>query len=268
MAHDSLLCIDIETCPDRDVMPAEWGSKFPKPAWHRVVAISFVEAAIERVGDRESYRVECCRTGGEADWDEARLLGSFWRRFGKRMPRVVSWNGRGFDMPVLRLRAMLHGIPADGWYGGGTRYENYTQRFAADWHCDLMEMLSDHGACSRMGLDDVAKAMGLPGKIGGHGSEVADMVARGEIDRVRAYCEGDVANLFGLYVRWAFLAGKVDASGHNASIESLVDCLERDRMDRPHLGEFLDAWRASQRPAPMLVPVPGFAKRSGQEPGG
>lgn len=257
MPHERLLCLDIETVPDGDLLPPDWGTKFPRPAWHKVVAISFVEAIIERIDGLERYHIDCLRTGGEADWDEARLLRSFWRHFAGRGTRVVTWNGRGFDLPVLRLRAMLHGLPAEGWYGSGTRYENYTQRFAVDWHCDLMEQLSDHGACTRMSLDDMAKAMGLPGKIGGHGSEVAAMVARGEIDRVRAYCEGDVANLFGLYVRWARLAGKCDAEGHDASVRTMVGCLESERSRRPHLGEFLDRWRASDRPVPMFVQAPG-----------
>jgi hypothetical protein len=63
-----------------------------------------------------------------------------------------------------------------------------------------------------------------------------------------------------LYVRWALLTGKVGAAGHNASLESLVRCLEEERAGRPHLGEFLDRWRASSRPVPMFVPE-GRAKR-------
>ncbi|MCJ2074757.1 3'-5' exonuclease [Methylobacterium sp. E-016] len=62
-----------------------------------------------------------------------------------------------------------------------------------------MEQLADYGAVARMGMEDVAVAMGLPGKIGGHGSEVAAMVTAGEIDRVRSYCECDCLNLFALY---------------------------------------------------------------------
>jgi 3'-5' exonuclease len=106
----------------------------------------------------------------------------------------------------------------------------------------------------------VAVALGLPGKIGGHGAEVAAMVGRGELEQVRAYCEADCLNLFVLHVRWALLTGKVGAAGHNASLESLVRCLEEERGGRPHLGEFLDRWRAFSRPVPMFVPD-GRAKR-------
>src|SRR3954468_8694324 len=118
-----------------------------------------------------------------------------------------------------------------------------------------MEQLSDYRACTAMGLNDMAHALGLPGKIGGHGSEVEGMVKRGEIDKVRAYCESDVLNLFTLYVRWARLTGRTDLEGHNASLESLVQCLESERRERPHLGEFLDRWRATNRPAPMFLPA-------------
>ncbi len=115
-------------------------------------------------------------------------------------------------------------------------------------------------------MKDVALAMGLPGKVGGHGSEVASMVERGELDKVRAYCEADCLNLFALYVRWALLTGRTDAAGHNASLESLATCLEAERGGRPHLGEFLDRWQASERPAPMMVPVSGGSVRPARAP--
>jgi len=257
MPHDRLLCLDIETVPDPDLVPADWPEDrfVPNPIWHKVVAVSFVEARIERDHDgRERHLVDCCRTGGEAGYDEQKILQAWWRFFTRRAARVVTWNGRGFDLPVLRLRAMMYGIPAEAWFKGASKWEGYTQRYAPDWHCDLMEQLSDHGACRNLPLQDVAVALGLPGKIGGHGSEVAAMIGRGEIERVRAYCEADCLNLFALYVRWALLAGKSDAAGHNASLESLVRCLEEGREERPHLGEFLDRWRGSSSPMPMLVP--------------
>jgi predicted PolB exonuclease-like 3'-5' exonuclease len=107
----------------------------------------------------------------------------------------------------------------------------------------------------------MALALGLPGKIGGHGSEVEAMVRRGEIDNVRAYCEADCLNLFALYVRWALLSGRTDLTGHNAAFESLVDCLESERALRSHFGEFLDTWRASTRPVPMFLPGVANAHR-------
>jgi len=255
MEHDKIICLDIETVPDRALIPNWEEGKFPpKPIWHRIVAISFVEARIEYdKGLPEKYAVACCRSGGDADWDEQRLLSKFWRYFTECAARVVTWNGKGFDLPVLRARAMMYGISAQSWYQRGTKWDSYMQRFAPDWHCDLMEQLSDYRACASMSLEDVALALGLPGKIGGHGSEVEAMVRRGEIDKVRAYCEGDCLNLFVLYVRWALLSGSLDPAGHDASLRSLIECLENERDVGPHFGEFLDRWRATCRPTPMFV---------------
>jgi hypothetical protein len=66
-------------------------------ALHQVVAVSFVEAKIDRSMGVERYSVKNCRSGGEVHYDEQFLLKGFWHRFGKVKPRVVTWNGRGFD---------------------------------------------------------------------------------------------------------------------------------------------------------------------------
>ena len=118
MEHEKIICLDIETVPDRSLIPDWVDGKFPpKPIWHQIVAISFVEARIEYdKGLAGKYAVVCCRSGGEADWDEQRLLSKFWQYFAEFTPRVVTWNGKGFDLPVLRARAMIHGISAQGWY--------------------------------------------------------------------------------------------------------------------------------------------------------
>jgi predicted PolB exonuclease-like 3'-5' exonuclease len=255
--HNTLLTLDIETMPDTQILPTDWPrEKFPPHHCHQVVAISFVEAEIDRSAGCERYHVTSCRSGGEADYDEERLLRGFWGRFGKVRPRVVTWNGRGFDLPVLRLRAMMYGIQAVSWFQSGDKWNGYAQRYQPDWNCDLMEQVADYGAGQRIGLQDVADMIGLPGKIGGHGSEVAAMMARGEIDQVRAYCESDCLNLFVAYVRWTLLTGRTDPAGHNVSLDSLIACLSREREARPHLGEFLDKWQASKRPVPMHVPLP------------
>jgi len=258
--HDRLMCLDIETVPDRSLMPADWPEgKFPaKPLWHRVVAISFVEARIEPERDTgvERYAVTACRPVGEAGWVERDLLEAFWASFARSPARVVSWAGRQFDIPVLLVRSLVHAVPAPVWYRSGTKWENYTQRFGG-YHTDLMEQLADHGACARMGLDEVARALGLPGKVGGYGSQVEEMAGRGELDRVRAYCEADCLNLFGLYCRFALLTGRVDRAGHEASLGSLTAYLDGQRAARPILGEFLDRWQASasspSAPAPASV---------------
>jgi len=260
-SHSVLACLDVETAPESALIPPGTDpSAFPKLPYHRVVAVSFVEAeiALDDSG-YEWYRVTGVRSGGREDYTEAQILKAFWRWFADRKPRVVTYNGRGFDLPLLKLRALFHGVAAESWYKAGDKWSTYGQRYSADWHCDLYDVLSDFGATRNLGgLDDVCRSMGLPGKIGGHGSEVADMITQGRIADVRAYCEGDVLNTFALYVRYALLSGRTTVVGHNRSLESLIDLLGRERKDRLHLGKFLDMWTEStaRRGMPLLLPEP------------
>jgi predicted PolB exonuclease-like 3'-5' exonuclease len=103
-------------------------------------------------------------------------------------------------------------------------------------------------------LDVIASILGLPGKIGGHGSEIQGMFERGELEKIRAYCECDCLNLFGLYLRWCMLIGRIDEIGFDDCRKLFEASLEKERLTRPHYGEFLDRWRS-----PAITPVmPGI----------
>lgn len=251
--HDRVLCLDIETVIDEALLPAGWpADRFPKPLWHRVVAISYVQARIERDSGSTRYAVEACRSGGEPGWDEERLLRGFWAHFERHRFQVVTWNGRAFDMPVLLQRAMVHGIATPAWYARGHGRMSYGQRYA-DRHVDLMDVLSGHGASTRLGLDEACAALGLPGKPGTSGADVADLIAAGELGRVRDYCESDALNTHLLFLRQAFAAGGLDATQHDAAVDDLVGYLAAERGGRPHLGAFLDTWDRSCAPSAMYV---------------
>lgn len=254
--NDALLMLDIETVPDPVLMPADWAAdRFPKAPWHQVVAISVVEATVGRDAATgfETYELRSCRTGGEPGWDEARLLRAFWRLFEDGRYRLVTWNGRAFDMPVVLARSLMHGLAAPSWFLRGTRWANYCHRHAQEWHLDLMDAISSFGASPRLTLEEASAAVGAPGKMGEHGSCVADLVARGEIGRVRAYCETDVANLYVVYLRWAYLTGRTDAAGHDAAVEGLLRYLNEEGATRPHLAAFAREWARNGRCAPMRV---------------
>ncbi|MGA0594276.1 3'-5' exonuclease [Enterovirga sp. CN4-39] len=243
---DKLLCLDVETAGDKALIPADWGDGLPKPFWNRIVCVSFVEARIERPvpGGPESYTVERVASGGEVDWSEARILAGFWRLLERGNYRLATWNGRTFDLPVLRCRAFVHGIQTAVWHKRGGRWDGYAQRYSDEYHADVMDLLSAHGAAARMRLDEAAKAVGLPGKIGENGAMVADLYENGELPRIRAYCETDTIQTFYLYARWALLSGRTDQAGYEASIASLTRYLETERFARPHLGIFLDSWKS------------------------
>ena len=269
MQHQNLFVFDIETIPDTDSVPNLTGfedsdvqarrdeleryhlditggkNPFPRQLFHRVVAISFLEAEIERTGGIDSgevYHLRELRSGGEAGFDEKQLLQGFFTYFERLKPRLVSYNGRGFDLPVLKYRAMAHGISAPWLYNAGDKWNSYQSRYSSDWHCDLLEVLSDFGASARGKLNEVCSVLGFPGKVGVDGSQVAPMYDEGRIDEIRDYCETDVLNTYLLYLRTMHHRGTVSTESYNLAIADVVSLIESEGTARPHLAEFLDAW--------------------------
>jgi predicted PolB exonuclease-like 3'-5' exonuclease len=266
MQHQSLLVFDIETVPDTDAVTnltgfAEPGvaarraemeryhleitdgrNAFPRQPFHRVVAISFLRAEIERNGGGETYYLQELRSGGSETSDEKDLIAGFFLFFERYKPRLVSFNGRTFDLPVLKYRAMKHGIAARFLYAAGDKWNSYTSRYASDWHCDLLEVLSDFGASARVKLDEVCAVMGFPGKFGVEGSRVAEMIDKGEIGAVRDYCETDVLNTYLVYLRHQLHTGTLTLDGYNRAVADIVSLIQAEGGKRPHLARFLEAW--------------------------
>ncbi|MET3413778.1 hypothetical protein ABIC30_004968 [Methylobacterium sp. 1030] len=146
----------------------------------------------------------------------------------------------------------MHGIPTPAWHMRGQGRMSYGQRYA-DWHVDLMDVFSCYGASARLGLDETCSALGLPGKPGTSGADVADLVAAGDLGRVRDYCESDALNTYALFLRYGFASGRMDAALHDDAVDDLAAYLAAERRERPHLGSFLDTWRQSRIPSAMYV---------------
>jgi len=213
------------------------GSDFLPLHLQRVVAISVAF----RSGD--SFRVW---TLGDRDADEAEIIGRFFEGIERYSPELVSWNGGGFDLPVLHYRALKNGIQAPRyWETGDTdrefRYNNYLSRF--HWrHLDLMDVLAGFQPRGRASLDQIAVMLGFPGKLGMSGDKVWQCWLDGGIDDIRDYCETDVVNTFLVYLRFEYLRGNLDDKRLEKEYE-LVRSTLKD-IDRPHLNEFLEAWQA------------------------
>ncbi|MFZ1831158.1 MAG: 3'-5' exonuclease [Candidatus Competibacteraceae bacterium] len=248
-----LLVIDLETRPDTTILSAARDpNAFPKPIQHEIVTLGFLLARIEREGERERYLVRKLGSACIANRSEQEILAGFWQMIDRQKPRVVTWNGRSFDAAVLKQRSLIHGLAAANWHRTDPRF-GYDYRYESNWHCDLMDVLSDFGASPRLGLDEAALALGFPGKWNGHGEHVAEQAAAGNYTAINQYCEGDVLNTYLLYLRWAYFSTRLSAHSHNVSLQSLRDYLEAGRADNPHWGEFLDHWQTSHRPCPAFV---------------
>ena len=118
----------------------------------------------------------------------------------------MTWNGRGFDLPVLALRSLRHGLSWPWYY----RERDYRYRYSEEGHLDLGDFLADHGAARMTSLDGAARLIGLPGKEGMDGSQVEGLWNTGQIDALRRYCLSDVAQTAFLFLRQRLLVGQLD----------------------------------------------------------
>lgn len=198
------------------------GSDFLPHYLQRVVAI----ACVLRIGSKIAVW-----SLGEPGDAEPVLIAKFFELFDRYTPQVVSWNGGGFDFPVLHHRSLICGISARRYWEWGDedrdfRYNNYLARYHTR-HIDLMDVLAQFQPRANAPLDAMARLCGLPGKLGMDGSQVWDAYQRGEIAAIRAYCETDVVNTYLLYLRFLQMRGVLDAGA----------CTEEMALMRKRLGE-------------------------------
>lgn len=255
-----LLVFDIETIPDvsgirrihdlggsvDDAGVLDWfmqrrrvstGGDFAPLHLQKVVAIACV------LRDPAGMRVWSI---GESADPEPELIRRFFDGIEKFTPQLVSWNGGGFDLPVLNHRALIHGITASRYWDWGDddrefKFNNYLARFHTR-HLDLMDVIAQYQPRASAGLDAIARLCGFPGKLGMDGAAVGAAIAAGRIDDVRAYCECDALNTYLVYQRFRLMRGEVDA-GEYAREVSLV----RERIgasDAPHWRAFVAKWDA------------------------
>jgi 3'-5' exonuclease len=134
--------------------------------------------------------------------DEAELLTEFWE-VAVRYESVVTFNGRGFDVPFLYLRSAVLNVRV-------TRKDWLGYRFQTEPHCDLLEQLTFYGVSGREGaarrfnLDFYCKVFGIPSpkSKGITGMDVGRLVAEGRGWEVAEYCLGDVQATVQLYKIW------------------------------------------------------------------
>ena len=213
------------------------GNDFIQLHLQRVVAISCA------LRDRDTFRVWSL---GEPADGEAQLIQRFFDGIEKYSPQIVSWNGGGFDLPVLHYRGMLHGVRAVRYWDQGEddrefKWNNYISRYHAR-HLDLMDLLAMYQPRGAAPLDQFAQLLGFPGKIGLEGSQVWQAWQDGNIAQIRGYCEADVANTYLVYLRFQLMRGSLSPDKYQQEIDFVRATL--GKSTDPHWREFLQLWPA------------------------
>ncbi len=212
------------------------GSEFLPLQQHRVCAISCA------LRDKDHFRVWSL---GEKDAGEKEIIQRFFDGIEKYTPQIISWNGGGFDLPVLHYRGLVHGIQAPRYWDMGEddkefKWNNYISRYHMR-HLDLMDLLALYQPRAYAPLDEIAQLCGFPGKLGMDGSKVWDAYKNGEIDAIRNYCETDVANTYLVYLRFQLMRGHLSQVAYEKEIKLVRDTL--GSYAGQHWKEFLAAWK-------------------------
>jgi 3'-5' exonuclease len=255
-----VLVFDIETIPDvagLRRLRADWrafddpevvrraveerrertGNDFLPHYLHRVVAISCV------LRNDSGFRVGSIGAAGDP---ELAIIQAFFSLIDRQTPQLVSWNGGGFDLPVLHYRGLLNGVSAPRYWELGDddrefRYNNYIGRYHSR-HLDLMDVLAMYQPRATAPLDDLAKMAGFPGKLGMDGALVWEAYLAGRIEDIRNYCETDVVNTYLLFNRFQRMRGILSDPQQRAE-----ELLVRETLAAQpglHWREYLAAWAA------------------------
>ena len=254
-----ILVFDIETIPDVEGLRKLW-ELAPEVSEDAVVDLvqqrrrqatgnDFLPAHLQKV-----VAISCALRSndglkvwslGTAQDTEAEVVKRFFDGVEKYKPQLVSWNGSGFDLPVLHYRAMIHGIPGCCYWDQGEndrefKFNNYLSRFHAR-HTDLMDVLAGYQNRAWAPLDEIAQLCGLPGKLGMDGSQVYPAWKRGEMEAIRNYCETDVANTYLLLQRFQLIRGILNPDEYAREVEMFRAFLAA--QPAPHWKEFASAWK-------------------------
>jgi predicted PolB exonuclease-like 3'-5' exonuclease len=180
---------------------------FPVP-FHVPISIALVTAS-------DAHELERVEVLGADRLGEDGLVREFWTRIEAHEGPVVSFNGRGFDLPVLELQALRHRCSAPRAFAERT---GLRQRFGR--HFDLHDWLTNYGAFRlRGGFDLAARLAGLPGKSDVSGADVQRLWERGEWAAIHRYCADDAVQTYFLLLRVEHLRGRL-AADRLAAIEA------------------------------------------------
>ena len=220
-----------------EIFKEKTGSEFLPVCFHRVVSISAVMAD----GFGRFLRVSTLE--GENERDKIAKFLAFIEDFN---PRLVSFNGRGFDLPMIMARAMCYDLSAAAYFetndrdNNKSKWENYRSRYDGRFHLDLLDHISDFGAVRGLKLDHICASVGLPGKYDVHGDQVLQLYYAGEQAKIDEYCRSDVLNTYWLFLKYELLRGKITKDDYLNYIAVMGEFLQKECAGMSYTPVFCD----------------------------
>ncbi len=173
-----------------EIFKEEKDISFLPHAYHKVIAISI--ALLDEYGKF----LKLVSLEGK---NEKELVEEFFKSINKYSPKLVSFNGKGFDMSVLLLKALKYNIDASVYLNKENKWSNYL--YGDDYHLDLMQLFS---YTKGRALNSICGALGIPGKYEIDGEQVLNLFYANKLEKIKEYCESDVLNTLFLFYKFEF----------------------------------------------------------------
>jgi predicted PolB exonuclease-like 3'-5' exonuclease len=173
------------------------------------------------------------------------IVENFWRGWEKyNRPTLVSFNGRGFDLPLLELAAFRYGLSLSGWFQStGKPFEQSRNRYNTAAHIDLCELLTNFGSTRfQGGLNLAANLIGKPGKMDVHGDMVQDLYDLGKLAEINDYCRCDVLDTYFVFLRTRVLIGQLSIEAEQEIVAEVKTWLQQKAGQIAAYQHYLDCW--------------------------
>ena len=208
------------------------GSDFLPVTYHIPVSV-----CIAKVG--ADLRMQSLGPIDAPQFRPAEIVRGFWKGVLHYKARLVTFNGRGFDLPLMEFGAFRYGVAIPGYFNGkaGIRYRY------GDGHIDVHDFLSNHGAVRLAGgLNLFSKLLGKPGKVEASGDKVYEMFRAGKLQEINDYCCFDVLDTYFVFLRSRVLTGEITLEQEQALVAETKTWLEGRAGQQPFLERYLERW--------------------------
>jgi hypothetical protein len=167
----------------------------------------------------------------------AMIVKQFWEGLAKLRACLVTFNGRGFDLPLLEMAAFRYGVSP------GRDYFHASRNRQGETHIDLLAWLNNYGACRHAGgLNLLAKLLGKPGKMEYRGDQVYSLWLDNQLQQINDYCMYDTLDTYFAFLRTRVLLGDLPLEKEHEVVMRAKEFLISKAAEQPGLQKYLDNW--------------------------